>query len=446
MEKVRLPYLEEIFLNKETPPNQFDEIYNFTIKQKKYYEGYITLETAEKSFYLFISEGYPYAAGTYEATGYKSVQIRDFFSSYLQTRPHIISFYRTDEVLTKSMIVLFQHLPTMQITTDLVDVEEILGKIKQKGVDSILAIKDLNETSIVLCQQGIPANVYLVDAGEAVKEESATDKMLVYIYSRSGQRNVTIDVFQDIIISKAPDSCPPPENYPKSIPDFFTRQQPDLHVMLGTQSITKYRIKGRPVRVGRVPENDIVINNLGVSRRHAEIIEENGKYYIQDLGSVNGTYVNGQKVEKDLLNDKDEILIGKHKIIFQHPQIAAMSEMKAQIQESQTVMMDPEAVKKMRETMASAPAKIVLPDGQSIQIVKPKTVIGNGPVADIKLNDKSIAPEQVQILKDSNGYKLVHLSNVAATIVNGKMINDSCQLTDDSSIQIGRTNLFFRLG
>lgn len=446
MEKIRLPYLEEIFLNKETPPNQFDEVYNITVKEKKYSEGYITLDTAEKSFYLFISEGYPYAAGTYEATGYKSVQVRDFFSSYLQTRPHIISFYRTDEILTKSLVVLFQHLPTMQITTDLVDVEEILGKIKQKGVDSILAIKDLNDTSIVLCQQGVPANVYLVEAGEATKEDTATDKMLVYIYSKSGQRNVTIDVFQDIIITRAPDSCPAPENYPKTIPDFYTKQQPDLHVMLGNQSITKYRIKGRPVRIGRVPENDIVINNLGVSRRHAEIIEEGGQYYIQDLGSVNGTFVNGQKVEKDLLNDKDEILIGKHKIIFQHPQIAPMSEVKSQIQESQTVMMDPEAVKKMRETISAPPAKIVLPDGQSFQIVKPKTVIGNGPVADIKVNDKSIAPEQVQILKDGNGYKLVHLSNVAATIVNGKMIADTCPLADDSSIQIGRTNLFFRLG
>lgn len=446
MEKIRLPYLEEIFLNKETPPNQFDEVYNITVKEKKYYEGYITLDTAEKSFYLFISEGYPYAAGTYEASGFKSVQVRDFFSSYLQTRPHIISFYRTDEILTKSLVVLFQHLPTMQITTDLVDVEEILGKIKQKGVDSILAIKDLNETSIVLCQQGVPANVYLVEAGEATKEDTATDKMLVYIYSKSGQRNVTIDVFQDIIITRAPDSCPAPENYPKTIPDFYTKQQPDLHVMLGNQSITKYRIKGRPVRIGRVPENDIVINNLGVSRRHSEIIEEGGQYYIQDLGSVNGTFVNGQKVEKDLLNDKDEILIGKHKIIFQHPQIAPMSEVKSQIQESQTVMMDPEAVKKMREAISAPPAKIVLPDGQSFQIVKPKTVIGNGPVADIKVNDKSIAPEQVQILKDGNGYKLVHLSNVAATIVNGKMIADTCPLADDSSIQIGRTNLFFRLG
>lgn len=444
MQKIVLPYIEEVFVNKETPPAQFDQAYNFILNEKKYSEGYFRLETADRVHFLFISDGYPYAAGIFTPHGFKSVQIRDFFSTYLQTRPPVLSFYRTDEILTKSIIVLFQHTPTMQVTTDLVDVEEILDKIKTKGVDSILAIRDQNQSSLILCQQGIPSSTYLIEPGEAQQEGTPTDQMLVYIYSRSGSRNITIDVYHDIIITKAPDASIPPDGFSKPIPDFYTRPQPDLHVMLGEQSITKYRIKGATVKIGRVPENDIVINNLGVSRRHSEIIEEGGRYYLKDLGSVNGSYVNGQKVEKVVLNDKDEVLIGKHKIIFLHSEVQGGAG-KSAMQESQTVMMDPTTVQKMRQAASIAPAKIILADGQTFAVVKSKTVLGNGSAADIKVADKTIAPEQIQILRDENGYKLVHLSNTAATYVNGDMVADSVQLSEDSTIQIGQSTLSFKV-
>jgi len=443
MQKIILPYVEEIFINREIPPAQFDDNYHLLLKEKNYNEGYFVLDTSERTHYLFISDGHPYAAGAYDSRGFRSVQIRDFFSAYLQTRPHTLSFYRTDEILTKSIIVLFQHSPTMQVTTDLVDVEEILEKIRQKGTDTLLTIIDQNQSSIVLCQQGIPSKTYLIEPGEATGENSATDQMLVYIYSKSGSRNITIDVYQEIIISKAADAAFPPEAYQKTISDYFTRAQPDLHVMLGDQSITKYRIKGHGVKIGRVPENDIVINNLGVSRRHAEIIEEAGRYYALDAGSVNGTFVNGQKIEKTLLNDNDEVLIGKHKIIFLHSDTPGGGGVA--MQESQTMMMDAGMVTKLRQSAQVPAAKIAAPDGQIFDLVQSKTVIGNAPSADITLDDQTIAPEQAQIIRDESGYRLIQLSTQAATIVNGQTITDSCPLNESTNIQIGQTVITFKL-
>ena len=66
------------------------------------------------------------------------------------------------------------------------------------------------------------------------------------------------------------------------------------------------------ITVGRASGNDIQIDNPAVSSIHARIWQEGGTIYIEDAESTNGTYVNGEKVVKVALNDKDEVLIGKH--------------------------------------------------------------------------------------------------------------------------------------
>lgn len=69
--------------------------------------------------------------------------------------------------------------------------------------------------------------------------------------------------------------------------------------------------------IGRTGNNDILIDNLAVSRNHAQIQREGDGYLIEDLGSNNGTYVNGQRVQKQPLKDGDEIVIGKHQLRFE---------------------------------------------------------------------------------------------------------------------------------
>ncbi len=68
--------------------------------------------------------------------------------------------------------------------------------------------------------------------------------------------------------------------------------------------------------IGREKENDIVIVNPTVSRFHAKIIRSEDKYYIEDLGSANGTMVNGLKVNKELLHDGDIIQLGDVVLVF----------------------------------------------------------------------------------------------------------------------------------
>ena len=58
---------------------------------------------------------------------------------------------------------------------------------------------------------------------------------------------------------------------------------------------------------------------MTVSRRHAELLAEGGRFTIRDLGSLNGTFVNRRRIESTELEDDDEVQIGKYRLTFLHP-------------------------------------------------------------------------------------------------------------------------------
>lgn len=69
------------------------------------------------------------------------------------------------------------------------------------------------------------------------------------------------------------------------------------------------------ITIGRHSNNDIHIDSLSVSSKHARIVKYHEKYLIEDLDSTNGTYLNKKKISKEKLADGDLITIGKHTLI-----------------------------------------------------------------------------------------------------------------------------------
>lgn len=68
--------------------------------------------------------------------------------------------------------------------------------------------------------------------------------------------------------------------------------------------------------IGRHQESAIFLDDVTVSRNHAVILHKQDGYYVQDQGSLNGTYVNRVRVETQKLSDGDQLQIGKYKLIF----------------------------------------------------------------------------------------------------------------------------------
>jgi pSer/pThr/pTyr-binding forkhead associated (FHA) protein len=68
--------------------------------------------------------------------------------------------------------------------------------------------------------------------------------------------------------------------------------------------------------VGRRPDSDVFLDDVTVSRDHALIVRRNGAYWLDDLGSLNGTYVNRRRIDSHRLEDGDELQVGKYKLTF----------------------------------------------------------------------------------------------------------------------------------
>ena len=78
----------------------------------------------------------------------------------------------------------------------------------------------------------------------------------------------------------------------------------------------EYELNQERLTIGRKPDNDIQIDNLAVSGKHALVITILDDSFLEDLGSTNGTYVNGKLVKKHALKDGDVIAIGKHELKY----------------------------------------------------------------------------------------------------------------------------------
>ena len=68
--------------------------------------------------------------------------------------------------------------------------------------------------------------------------------------------------------------------------------------------------------IGRSPECEIFLDDVTVSRRHAELVRDGDTFSIRDLGSLNGTYVNRRRIESTVLENDDEVQIGKYRLTF----------------------------------------------------------------------------------------------------------------------------------
>ena len=73
--------------------------------------------------------------------------------------------------------------------------------------------------------------------------------------------------------------------------------------------------------IGRSPESDVFLDDVTVSRRHAIVVETDEGYYIDDLDSRNGTFVNRMRIESHWIADGDEIQVGRYKLIFREPPV-----------------------------------------------------------------------------------------------------------------------------
>ena len=89
-------------------------------------------------------------------------------------------------------------------------------------------------------------------------------------------------------------------------------------VLQGPKTGARYALDGDLITLGRHPKSDIFLDDITVSRRHAEVRREGARYWVYDAGSLNGTYLNRERTDDHEMVDGDEVQIGKYKLVFVH--------------------------------------------------------------------------------------------------------------------------------
>lgn len=207
---------------------------------------------------------------------------------------------------------------------------------------------------------------------------------------------------------------------------------PEIIVKLGDNIVQKYFFVKEDMRIGRSPENEIVVENLAVSRCHAVIEYENDSYVLTDLGSANGTHVNSVRIKRTEIMDRDVISIGKHQLFFynQHAQADNNARVPTFFDVERTLLFEP-APLRGRLTVIKGRQR-----GTEFEVSGQLTTLGRGPGNNVRLTDWFVSREHATIERRPQGFILRDLGSWRHTMLNGEAIEET-PLADGDTVQLG---------
>ncbi len=222
-------------------------------------------------------------------------------------------------------------------------------------------------------------------------------------------------------------------------------KQPVARLRWGGQERLLY--PEQSVRVGRAAENDIVLDDVRVSRSHAELEWNGSGFSLRDLGSINGTYVNGQRLSNEtrLLHDGDEILLSKQMIFYEIVR-AEPAEPPPAPDSAYSGASGAEPLGQMGSYLVVSAG----PDmGQEYPLWGETITIGRASreaTWEIRLTDRSVSRPHARLEHRDDGFYLVDLQSANGTLLNGVLVQGPTPLRDGDVISVGETRLTFRAG
>jgi len=220
----------------------------------------------------------------------------------------------------------------------------------------------------------------------------------------------------------------------------------ELIVKFDDKIIERVVTEKKRISIGRTNENDIVLENRGVSRKHAMIEFNNNAAVIIDNESLNGTFVNNRKISEEVLRDEDIITIGKYSLIYHTESKGA--DQKATSMDGTMVLNTKrqkdliEQDKLERQIVARYGGSVLVgeenADFAEYRLDREVTTIGKAKFVHVKARGMFLAGIQAKIVKEADGHYLINLGKSGKTKVNGEE-TDRCVLKNGDLIEIGKS-------
>lgn len=237
---------------------------------------------------------------------------------------------------------------------------------------------------------------------------------------------------------------------------------PTLTLRQEEADLKAYPLAEGLTKIGRLPDNDIVINFPGASSHHASVFRADGRFILEDLQSTNGTFVNGQRVSRCTLRHGDVIGIGTYQLAFSEVHEAAATpspEGAATLNQGETVFLDPQQhhrvltiIRNGEERAAAADATGPLgalrvlggsADRPEYVLQSHTSLIGKATGSLIRLRGWFKPGVAVAITRNRTGYVATRLGGRLR--VNGETMNGRYDLKTGDVLSVGGLTLQFRI-
>ncbi len=210
---------------------------------------------------------------------------------------------------------------------------------------------------------------------------------------------------------------------------------PKLLLKFEAAFIREVKLDKTSFSIGRKPDNDVVLDNAAVSGHHCKVYEAGGTWFVEDLNSTNGTFVNGRKTLKAGLKPGDNITLVKYTLVFADDAPAAAP---AEVQLPQQKQKTPQGALEVLENPAD--------DRKEFELTALSTYIGKSSQASVPYKSGGLfggGPELAAVITmRPDAYYLNPIKEGYAKY-NGNPLNEKVQLKDDDTIEVGVTRFRF---
>jgi pSer/pThr/pTyr-binding forkhead associated (FHA) protein len=384
--------------------------------------GWLEVETEETRLVCLVHQSRPHLAGLVEPGGFSWVPLANLPPRAAELEGAAWRLVRADPVRVLLLAVHFRHKPALWATTDLVDLAHVLRVLQAEGQDAALALERDGARTLVFLQQGRPARLYFGRPDWEPGEGGIADRLLLHAFQPNSPIG-RLEVFKRLAIEPDPDAG-------KTLQALSQEARPPpptlVQVTLGGRPVAQRAFMPPAMLIGRDRGCDIILDNLSVSRQHARLGWRRGRFVLEDLGSANGTTVNGKTIREQAVGADDRIGLGKFVL-----QLAAQPELK-----------HPEPTMLLGAGPPGASPALAVPSlylvGEDLALpLGEQITIGKTQGVDVRARGFWVKALHARLKREGDGYRLTCLGNAEAQ-VNGRPVRSALVKVGDELV-IGRS-------
>lgn len=451
--RVTLPYLNIIEQHDDFSKAKLNEVMSRILAASKTRPCYLELSDESSQRFLFFRGRQIYAAGCAENNQFKETTIKEFLLASGNMSFPRLTGYEVNSKLLHSILILFQKKSALRVMTTLLDLDELLDKIEEEKKSCIVSASRENFVALLRYEKGVVDALGHEMSVAAPREGTFREEFLVKIYTITAEQPLEISVYEDLLVTYASDAKTIDDTFVGNFEEVYLSKPPMVSLRFKNREIDHWVFDKPVLKIGRTPDNDIIIDNLAVSRLHAVLEEEKGNYYVKDCDSLNGTVLNSQKVGRAKLKDGDVISIGKHSIHFRKQGGQAVPVGATAQGFDQTMIINaaagaipvPEGVPAPVPKNGKSPRLVLKTEygDRVIELKRDNFVIGKDEASDVVIDKMFIAKKHAEIVKKGDSVVLRRLGGLRKVTVGGRPIRET-ELKNNDEIRIANEEFIYQ--